>query len=82
MCGSASVGVVQEAGRSTSSSASTFAHELGHVLNLQHDTSTYVPNHNTGTHHSLLELSKVFLAMCVPLSKQMAALVTTPLVDV
>ena len=39
MCGSASVGVVQDGPRSTSSSASTFAHELGHVFNLEHDTS-------------------------------------------
>lgn len=42
MCGTASVGVVQEAGRSTTSSASTFAHELGHNFNLQHDTSKYI----------------------------------------
>ena len=39
MCGSASVGVVQDGPRSTTSSASTFAHELGHVFNLDHDTS-------------------------------------------
>ena len=42
MCGgSASVGVVQEAGRSTRSSGSTFAHEVGHLFNLQHDTSMF-----------------------------------------
>ena len=39
MCGSASVGVVQEGSRSTASSGSTFAHEVGHLFNLQHDTS-------------------------------------------
>ena len=39
MCGSASVGIVQDGPRSTTSSASTFAHELGHLFNLEHDTS-------------------------------------------
>ena len=39
MCGSASVGVVQDGSRSTRSTGSTFAHELGHLFNLQHDTS-------------------------------------------
>jgi hypothetical protein len=48
MCGGASVGVVQEGGRSTSSSASTFAHELGHVFNLQHDTGGCSCNDRSG----------------------------------
>ena len=39
MCGSASVGVVQDGRRSTSSTGSTFAHEVGHLFNLDHDTS-------------------------------------------
>ena len=39
MCGSASVGVVQDRHSSASSTGSTFAHEVGHLLSMEHDTS-------------------------------------------
>ena len=32
-----SVGVTQDGGRSLSSTASTAAHELGHIFNMNHD---------------------------------------------
>lgn len=38
MCGSASVGVVQDRHLSTAGTASTFAHEMGHILSMEHDT--------------------------------------------
>ena len=38
MCGLASVGVVQDRHTSTSATGSTLAHEVGHLLNMQHDT--------------------------------------------
>lgn len=41
MCGSASVGLVQDGSRSTSSTGSTFAHELGHIFSMEHDTSMH-----------------------------------------
>ena len=37
MCGSSSVGVTQDGGRSPASVASTAAHELGHIFNMGHD---------------------------------------------
>lgn len=42
MCGSASVGVVQDRHLSTASTASTFAHEMGHILSMEHDTGMFL----------------------------------------
>lgn len=42
MCGSASVGVVQDRHSSASATGSTFAHEVGHLLSMEHDTSMYI----------------------------------------
>ena len=38
MCGSASVGVVQDRHGLSSTTGSTLAHEIGHLLNMEHDT--------------------------------------------
>ena len=38
MCSANSVGAVQDTHLSIQSTASTFAHELGHVFSLEHDT--------------------------------------------
>ena len=38
MCGSASVGVVQDKHSSATGTGSTFAHEMGHILSMSHDT--------------------------------------------
>ena len=38
MCGSASVGTVQDRHSSVTSTGSTFAHEIGHLLDLGHDS--------------------------------------------
>jgi predicted Zn-dependent protease len=41
MCSTtSSVGVTQDGGRSLSSVATTAAHELGHVFNMNHDGTT------------------------------------------
>lgn len=45
MCGSASVGVVQDRHLSTASTASTFAHEMGHILSMEHDTGKSIVQH-------------------------------------
>ena len=47
MCSSFGVGVLQDGRRSLSSSGSTFAHELGHIFSLDHDTCKYRHIHNT-----------------------------------
>ena len=39
MCGSASVGIVQDGHGSATATGSTFAHELGHLFNMGHDGS-------------------------------------------
>ena len=39
LCGSASVGVVQDSHYSSASTGSTFAHELGHLFSCDHDIS-------------------------------------------
>ena len=41
MCGVASVGVVQDRHSSTSATGSTFAHEVGHLLDMQHDSGMF-----------------------------------------
>ena len=42
MCGANAVGIVKEGSRSTLSSGTIFAHEVGHMLNMGHDTGSYV----------------------------------------
>ena len=37
MCGPNAVGITQDGGRSIDSTASTAAHELGHIFNMNHD---------------------------------------------
>ena len=41
MCDSASVGVIQDKHGSSISTGSTFAHEMGHLFNMDHDGSKY-----------------------------------------
>jgi hypothetical protein len=48
MCGSASVGTVQDKHSSVTSTGSTLAHEVGHLLNLDHDSSSCTCNDESG----------------------------------
>ena len=41
MCSANSVGVVQDIHSSVQSTGSTFAHEVGHILSLEHDTREF-----------------------------------------
>ena len=41
MCGSYSVCLVKDFHFSTRASGSIFAHEIGHILNMEHDSGTF-----------------------------------------
>ena len=41
MCGSASVGIVQDRHRAALATGSTFAHEMGHLFGMDHDSGEH-----------------------------------------
>ena len=62
MCSTtSSVGVTQDGGRSLSSVASTAAHELGHVFNMNHDGRTECQNEINGIIPFILPCMHEFL---------------------